>query len=299
MSLEAFDLFKRQLFADSAMFHKTFAEVHGEFGPAWAADFDLHLRSVLGLDPDAHRDAARGYAKFSIDCMRLQVLFNRKRRYEEKTYQEANDQVYQNADYMLRLYLPGILVSQFLWRHHYRQLLYYRREFLPRLDQLEDKRFYEVGTGTGFFTTQIFRHDQRFRGTGIDISPHSTRFTADQVKGFGFSHLLTQTDRNIIGADFEPLPCIQTIEVLEHLSEPVLFLTHLRRLLRPGGVGFIAAALTAPQSDHIYLYWTPEEVIAHLEEAGFRVLDFNFEPAYQGKPNEIVPKVAAFIVTPA
>src|ERR1700741_4752712 len=118
--------------------------------------------------------------------MRLQVLFNRTRKYQGRSYQAACGQDYLNHDYMMELYLPAILVSQFLWRHHYRQLDYYRRAFLPLLDRLEDRRFYEVGTGTGFFTTQIFRHDPRFRGVGIDISPSSRRFTAAQVQGFGF-----------------------------------------------------------------------------------------------------------------
>jgi 2-polyprenyl-3-methyl-5-hydroxy-6-metoxy-1,4-benzoquinol methylase len=104
-------------------------------------------------------------------------------------------------------------------------------------------------------------------------------------------------DTNIINAGLEPLPVVQCIEVLEHLSDPQLFLDHLRKLLRPGGHGFVTAALTAPNADHIYLYWTPAEVIAQLEKAGFVVRDYVEELAYEGQPGEIVPKVAAFIVS--
>jgi 2-polyprenyl-3-methyl-5-hydroxy-6-metoxy-1,4-benzoquinol methylase len=50
---------------------------------------------------------------------------------------------------------------------------------------------------------------------------------------------------NIIESDLEPLPCVQSIEVLEHLSDPELFLGSLRKMLRPGGYGFIAAAIGA------------------------------------------------------
>ena len=109
--------------------------------------------------------------------------------------------------------------------------------------------------------------------------------------------LSKQSADNIMDVTFEPFPCVQTIEVLEHLDDPVRFLTHVRRLLQPGGIGFIAAALTAPQADHIYLYWTPDEVIAHLRQAGFTVEDYNVEPGYVGRPGEIVPKVAGFIVS--
>ncbi len=297
MTTPSFDLLQRSLWTGSPMFKKRFVDVQSEFGQPWVEDFDLHLRNLFGADQGLYRDAVKGYAGFCIDAMRLQVLFNKKRRYEDVSYEQACESVYMNEEYMMRLYLPGILISHFLWRHHYRQLLYYRRKFLPLLDRLDDKRFYEVGTGTGFYTLQAFRHDPTWRGVGIDISPHSRKFTAAQVKGWGFERSLTQRDVNIIGADLEPLPVIQTVEVLEHLSEPVVFLTSLRKLLRPGGVGFIAAALTAPQADHIYLYWTADDVIEHLVAAGFKVKDYGVEEGYAGKPGEIVPKVAAFIVT--
>jgi len=162
---------------------------------------------------------------------------------------------------------------------------------------MTDRRFYEVGTGTGFYTVQIFRHDPRFRGYGIDISPHSRQFTLNNINGWGFGPAFTSMDTNIIGADLEPLPCVQCIEVLEHLSDPQTFLNHLRRMLKPGGHGFITAALTAPNADHIYLYWTPKDVIDQLEAAGFTVKDYVEELAYEAPPEEIVPKVAAFIVS--
>jgi SAM-dependent methyltransferase len=297
MSNPSFDLFRRTLWSAAPMFKKNFVDVESEFGEPWAADFDQHLSRLFGADETRYRDAVKGYAGFSIDAMRLQVLFNRKRRYEDVSYAEACESVYLNDQYMSRLYLPGILVSHFLWRHHYRQLQYYRRQFLPRIARLEDKRFYEVGTGTGFYTVQVFQHDPAFNGIGIDISPTSRGFTTTQVGAWGFGRSFTPLDVNIMGADLEPLPVIQTVEVLEHLSDPVAFLKGLRRLLRPGGIGFIAAALTAPQADHIYLYWTPEEVIEHLNAAGFTVLEHGVEAGYSGKPDEIVPKVAAFIVT--
>ena len=101
---------------------------------------------------------------------------------------------------------------------------------------------------------------------------------------------------NILESTLEPVSCVQSIEVLEHLSDPQLFLTHLRKLLKPGGYGFVAAAITAPEADHIYLYWSADDVIRQLETAGFSVLEYQEEPGYTGKDGEIVPKVAAFIV---
>lgn len=294
MYLEQF----RQIFFEQApIFQSTFLKVQSEFGGAWEAEFDAHLEKLFGKNEEAYRNAVRGYSRFALDAMRLQKLFNRKLKYEDVTYEEACAKVYMDENYMMSLYLPGIFVSHFLWRHHYRQFSYYKRNFLPLLDTLADKRFYEVGTGTGFYTVQVFRHDHSFQGRGIDISPHSRQFTLNNIEGWGFADSFTPMNVNIIGAELEPLPVIQAIEVLEHLSDPQLFLHHLRKLLKPGGYGFITAALTAPNADHIYLYWTPDDVIRQLAAAGFTVTDYIEEAAYEGQPGEHVPKVAAFIVS--
>ena len=298
MALDFLDLFKSIFFENVAMFKKTFLKVESDFGEPWSNEFNCHLGTLFGKDEEAYINSVRGYSKFAIDAMRLQNLFNKKLKYENVTYEEACEKVYMNEDYMMRLYLPGIFVSHFLWRHHYKQFLYYKDRFLPLLDEKEDKRFYDVGTGTGFYTIQIFRHDMNFKGYGIDISPHSRKFTKKQVTAWGFDSSFTSMGLNIIGAEIEPLSCIQAVEVLEHLHDPQLFLSNLRKLLKSGGHGFITAALTAPNADHIYLYWTPDEVIKQLVSAGFKVEDYIEELAYDAtKPGEYVPKIAAFIVS--
>ncbi len=299
MNLDCLDLFRELLFKNAFLFKKTFQQVESEFGDCWRREFDLHLGRLFGKDEKAYYNAVRGYTSFAIDAMRLQALFNKELKYRDITYDEACDKVYMNEDYMMNLYLPGIFVSHFLWRHHYRQFMYYKNAFLPLCSSnaADDKKFYEVGTGTGFYTAQVFRHDRDFLGFGIDISPYSREFTLRNIRGWGYESSFASMNLNIIGADLEPLPCIQTVEVLEHLNDPQLFLRHLRRLLRPGGHGFIAAALAAPQADHIYLYWSPQDVMRQLAAAGFTVDDYASEPAYEGQPGEYVPTVAAFIVS--
>jgi SAM-dependent methyltransferase len=297
MANEAFEKFRDLFFQHASIFKKTFLEVESEFGDEWKKEFNDHLERFFGNDEEGYLNAVKGYTRFAIDAMRLQELFNKKLKYEDVSYEEACEKVYLNEQYMMTLYLPGILVSHFLWRHHYRQFLYYKKNFLPLLDEASQKEFYEVGTGSGFYSVQIFRHDPTFTGKGIEISPHSRAFTMKNLTGWGFDTRFQPKDINIIGANLDPLPFLQTIEVLEHLTDPELFLKHLRKLLKPGGYGFVTAALTAPNADHIYLYWGADDVIKQLQSAGFKVKDFIEEAAYEGQPGEYVPKVAAFIVT--
>ncbi len=237
MAREALELFRDLFFEKAGLFKKTYLSLESEFGDEWQDEFDLHLDKLFAKDDEANINAINGYTNFSIDAMRLQKLFNKKLVYEDVSYEDALEKVYLNEDYMMKLYLPGIFVSHFLWRHHYRQFLFYKEKFLPLLDKSEDKRFYEVGTGTGFYTTQILRHDDSFVGHGIDISPHSRKFTQNNINGWGFQDSFKSMDLNIIGADLEPLPIIQSVEVLEHLYRSAALPQHLRKLLKPGGMG--------------------------------------------------------------
>jgi hypothetical protein len=53
---------------------------------------------------------------------------------------------------------------------------------------------------------------------------------------------------------------------------------------------------SAPEDDHIYLYWTPEDVSRQLNDTGSEVLDYREEAGYAGAAGELVPKAAALIV---
>jgi hypothetical protein len=68
-------------------------------------------------------------------------------------------------------------------------------------------------------------------------------------------------------------------------------------MLAPGGFAFIAAAVTAAERDHIYLYESANEVKSHLEAAGFRVVDEQEDKAYASDGDRPVPGNAAFLVT--
>ena len=86
-----------------------------------------------------------------------------------------------------------------------------------------------------------------------------------------------------------------SIEVLEHLEDPLAFIRGLKSMLVPGGFAYIAAAITAPNEDHIYLYNNMQEVEDQLTEAGFEVLSSQEDVAYPARHGEPVPRAGAFI----
>lgn len=119
-----------------------------EFGSEWDNAFEQLLARVY-RDPLAMADAVKGYAAFAVDSMRRQRRFEVEREYPAKTFAEAAQEVYLNDEYMHTQYLPGLLLSHYLWPHHYLQLQYFERFFLPSLAKEARPRFAEVGIGTG------------------------------------------------------------------------------------------------------------------------------------------------------
>ena len=266
------------------------------FGAGWATDFDRTLRALCA-DDAALESAAKGYSAFAFDSMRRQKAFEGAREYPNKTYAEAAREVYFNEQHMMQEYLPGLLLSHFLWPHHYRQLQFFDVAFLAALRQRAEPQFAEVGVGTGLYSCRALEALPGSTGTGYDISLSSCAFASRHVQAVGAGHRYRMAEQDIIARPIEPVPALICVEVLEHLEDPVAFLTALRRGLAPGGRAFITAALNAAHADHIYLYRNGEEVVAHLEQAGFTLEQSFVGAAYAPPaPGVPVPLAAAYVV---
>lgn len=275
------------------------AKQHREFGNSWLQEFETDLSIFFQDAQEALQQATRGYIKFALDGMLLQKRFDKTGCYEPKSYEQAAAEVYQNETYMHTLYLPGIYLSHFLWRHHYIQHVYFMERFLPLAKAHGGDSFYDVGVGTGFYSREMLRHIPGLQGQGFDLSRSSLAYTERMVKAFGLGSRYKPNLQDIIAdTPTPPAAFLTNVEVLEHLEDPVSFLKSLNKMLQPGGLGMITAAVTAPNADHIFLYNSVNEVVAQIEEAGFKVIESREDAAYEPlKPNESVPRNAVVIVT--
>jgi 2-polyprenyl-3-methyl-5-hydroxy-6-metoxy-1,4-benzoquinol methylase len=267
-------------------------------GKAWEADFNRFLESFFSSE-DAMRDAVRGYGRFSLVSMRRMKRFETTRKYEIGSYSKVATQVYHDPHYMQSEYLPALVLSQFLWPHHYQVIDFFRTHFLAKLPPSDKKKFYDVGIGTGFFSALFLREVSGISGVGVDISDSSILFTQQYLKKYGFQDRYDFVKQNILEIPLqeECADHLISIEVLEHLEQPLEFLKQLRKMLRPGGRAFITAALNAPELDHIYLYTTPDQVRDQVIEAGFKPEESHYAAAYSPKGDAPVPAVASFILT--
>lgn len=268
------------------------------FGHEWCAELDLMI-GYLFPENDILDRALAGYTAFAFDALKRQKRFEKERVYQLSTFDEAAERVYFNEDHMMGQYLPGLLLSHYFWPHHYNQLNFFRDTFLSRILERNYSAFLEIGVGTGIYSRVALQYADKITGTGVDISEFSRKFTENHIRQFGLQNRYKTQITDIFetghGLNTDALICV---EVLEHLESPVAFLRALRAILNENGVGFITAALNAPDMDHIYLYENTSQVEEQIKEAGFEISNRFHEEAYkreyEGQP---IPSVTAFVVT--
>lgn len=273
------------------------ARAQTAFGAPWLQAFDALLQGFFDSDA-ALAAAARGYSAFAMDAMRRQKAFEASGCYPDKRHAEAAAEVYFNSRHMHDEYLPGLLLSHYLWPHHVRQLQFFEQAFVAPMRLAGGTCFAEVGVGTGLYSRLLLQALGGASGTGYDISPSSCEFAALQMQRFGVGHRYTLRQQDVIDMPMDPVPWLVCVEVLEHLDDPLPFLRALHGALQPGGRAFITAALNAAHADHIHLYRHPDAVLADLQAAGF-VLEQGWSGAAYAppRPGVPVPMAAAFVVT--
>lgn len=269
-----------------------------EFGVPWLNDFETMLAHMYA-SPVAMEAAVKGYRSFAIDSMRRQKRFELDRVYPAKTFEQASQEVYLNDKYMTEQYLPGLLLSHYLWIHHYQQIKYFRDFFIPTLRTDNGTDFAEIGVGTGIYSRVLLEELPEFSGVGFDISPLSLKFTERHVASYGFGSRYEVLMQDIITKPpvrkFKSVICV---EVLEHLENPGALLNGLKAMVAPGGKLFVTAALNAAHADHIYLYRNPQDVLDQVADVGLHVENLFFANAYApDKPGVPVPAALAMILS--
>lgn len=279
------------------IFQRAVAERVRESGAPWIERCADEMTTYFAGDTEAIDRAAGGYGKFSVEAMRLQKRFDRTLAYDQVSYAEAAANVYHNKEYMQDIYLPALLLSHYLWPHHFKQLLWVYEHVYPRFDAAGAETFCDVGIGTGFYSKETLLAVPGIRGWGFDISDASIEHTEKLLRQWQLSDRYTlckQEVHDLLGSGFDACVCV---ELLEHLEDPTAFLRDLRAALKDGAPGLLTAALDAPNRDHIYLYRSNDEVRAQIEIAGFKVIkEACFEAYETGSADETSPKAACFLV---
>lgn len=279
--------------AKTPFFSEVWRKGRQAFGPAWAEELVDNVTRLFGTEEDGGWERAiRGYAEFALDAMRNQKFFEANGRYRWSRLADIQGRYYESEEHMMKNYLPGMWLSHYLWPHHYKMLAFFRKEVLSQVSN--PALFHDVGIGTGMYSREMLRIFPSIRGKGFDISEYSARFTTQALKAYGLDNRYEVVLGNIFTAKVpeQKADFVVSQEVLEHLEEPERFIRILREMAKDKA--YITAAINAGHTDHIYLFRSAEEVIAMLERAGWKILKWHAELAYEGMPPELTPSVAGF-----
>jgi len=268
-----------------SMLEKILLQIHDK-NPRHAKKLRANL---TGLEPEYYRDADIFFEKYEAfaknsgktleygidsylrvvsDTLYEQIRFMQTGEYTCKSFEDAYERVYNNPEVM-NYYMHGLLMTQFLWHHHYSILKFFRR-VIPQYAS-GTKNYLEIGGGHGLYLAEalgMLSDTEAFHM--VDISKSSL----DMAVQFVDSNKVEYNLQDIFKYDKDNFYDFVTMgEVLEHVEQPVELMKQIQRLLQPKGMAFITTPANAPAIDHIALFKDADEIRAIFHEAGFEVIE--------------------------
>jgi 2-polyprenyl-3-methyl-5-hydroxy-6-metoxy-1,4-benzoquinol methylase len=148
------------------------------------------------------------------------------------------------------------------------------------IDLITNPSFLDVGCSTGFVVQSA---DERgWKSKGIDLNSHAVKFGKNTYK-------LNLTSENFFELT-ENFDCIGMYDVLEHVSNPRMFLEQAHNLLNSNGIIHIyvpnwnsASRYILGQDAHFIwpshhlTYFTPHTLLSMVQSNGFKVIEMETE----------------------
>lgn len=228
--------------------------------------FFERYKELLKTDNKTLDYAVDCYLQMIADVNYESVIFSETGEYTSKSFEEVNKRVYANPAVM-EYYMHGLLLSQFLWVHHYHILLHFNDVINSNKSTI--KKYLEVGGGHGLYISEaISIIGKECDYHLVDISSSSLEIAKKMINNSSVNYMLKDV--------FEYFPeekydFITMGEVLEHVEEPVKLLQKLHSLLKDGGKLFITTPTNAPAIDHIYLFRNAQDIRDVIHQAGFNI----------------------------
>lgn len=239
----------------------------GEDYFAFAGAFIDRVAAHLKQQGETLEFAVKCYLRMIADVTSEHVRFLRTGKYTSTSFDEVNARVYGNPEVM-SYYMHGLLLSQVLWAHHYKMLLFFQDGVAKRAANV--KSYMEVGGGHGLFLAEAMRlipNGESF--TMVDISPASLAMAKEFVPA---DPRLTFTLADVFSHEVESKVDFITMgEVMEHVEDPVKLLARLRHFLKDAGRVFITTPTDSPAIDHIFHFKSAEHIREVIDQAGFAV----------------------------
>ena len=146
----------------------------------------------------------------------------------------------------------------------YRQARIVEQRIHDRLPFQRSRRLLEVGCGVGAQTEILLRHFPDLHVTGVDASEANLGQARKHLSSLSWAqgrYTLAQEDASRLSAGTDTYDSAFLCWILEHVAEPALVLSEVRRVLRPGSRVVVTEVLNssffvAPYSPNTLAYWS-------------------------------------------
>jgi 2-polyprenyl-6-hydroxyphenyl methylase/3-demethylubiquinone-9 3-methyltransferase len=157
-------------------------------------------------------------------------------------------------------------------------------------DDLKDLKVLDVGCGGGILTEPLAR--QGAKVTGIDAGAENIAIAKTHAQKMELKidyRATTAEDLAASGAQFD---IVTALEIVEHVTDPSVFLTDCAKMVKPGGVMFVSTLnrtaksfalgivaaeyvlrLLPPGTHNWKKFMKPSEIAAPMEKAGMSIKD--------------------------
>ncbi len=211
------------------------------------------------------------YMLFITDSVKEQMYFFQNGKYKYSSFQDVNDLVYNNPEYMHK-YMLGVMFSHYLWVSHL-ELSRYFKKFIKN-NVYNDGLYLEIGTGYGEYFSIAMDNSNMDYYEGLDISETSVNGANEFLATYINKHYAIKQIDFLEYNTNKKADIVVTTEVLEHVETPELFLKKISSILSSNGRAYISTAINAPTIDHIYLFRSKEEVINMINQCGLNVIEY-------------------------
>lgn len=241
---------------------KKFDDIHSNKANGFLQKYEILLKNKnQSID-----FAVECYLQMLADINYESVQFLQTGEYSSKSFDEVNARVYNNPEVM-EYYMHGLLLSQFLWTHHYNVFTY----FCDIIEQYCEKvtNYLEIGAGHGLYISEAIESiGDNARFHVVDISQSSIEMAQLMINNPNVSFTLTDI------FEYHPLAKYDFItmgEVLEHVEDPIKLLSKVSSFLDDEGRLFITTPTNSPTIDHIYLFKNSDDIRKVIFAAGFNI----------------------------
>ena len=232
----------------------------------YADDFFTMYDHFLGRIGRSREYAVDSYLQMISDMVHETIEFQETGKYSSTSFDEVNKRVYNNP-LIMEYYMHGLLMSQFLWQHHYVVFKFFI-DNMPNYKEMVGN-YLEVGGGHGLYVNEAIKaFGGKVNYNVLDISESSLEMARHFVNSDKVNFILSDIFKYQPSVKYD---FITMGEVLEHVEDPKALLKRLGELLAPKGTIFITTPTNAPTIDHLYLFRNAEEIRELIHQAGFSI----------------------------